>query len=411
VLELRLAWRNVWRNPRRTGITLAATVFAVLLVVTFVAMAAGSHEKMIEDSVRLHSGHLALSAPGYLENRTLDYYVDLGPELVELVEETEGIRGWAPRVLSFALLSKDAATQGVALLGVDPERESTVTTLLQRVEKGRFVAGSLAREIVLGRRLARNLDAEIGDEVLLYSAAYSLETAYELFTIVGIANLMEPSLDRSTALISLADAQDFFVYGDRVSEVAILAADADAAGPVAARLLSILAGRAGAPSVHPWNELMPELEQFVILDDAGMYLLLVVLVVVVGFGILNTLLMSVLERSRELGVVLALGLRPGAVFRVVYWESMMIAAVGLLLGLALAIPLVLYFEAHPIPLTGEAAAGAMDMFGMEPVITWKLKPRNPIGSVVTILGVAALAALYPAFKASRSRPVDALRSL
>jgi ABC-type lipoprotein release transport system permease subunit len=136
-----------------------------------------------------------------------------------------------------------------------------------------------------------------------------------------------------------------------------------------------------------------------------------VLVVVVAFGILNTLLMSVLERSRELGVVLALGLRPGAVFRVVYWESMMIAGVGLLIGLALAIPLVLYFEAHPIPLTAEAASGATDMFGMEPVITWKLKPRNPIGSVVTILGVAALAALYPAFKASRSRPVDALRSL
>jgi ABC-type lipoprotein release transport system permease subunit len=337
--------------------------------------------------------------------------VELGPELIELVEETEGIRGWAPRVLGFALLSKDTATQGVALLGVDPERESTVTTLAQRVERGRFVAGSLAREIVLGRRLARNLDAEIGDEVLLYSAAYSMETAYELFTIVGVVNLMEPSLDRSTALISLADAQDFFVYGDRVSEVAILAADADAAGPVAARLLPALAGRAGAPTLHPWNELMPELEQFVILDDAGMYLLLVVLVFVVAFGILNTLLMSVLERSRELGVVLALGLRPGAVFRVVYWESMMIAGVGLLIGLALAIPLVLYFEAHPIPLTGEAAAGAMDMFGMEPVITWKLKPRNPIGSVVTILGVAALAALYPAFKASRSRPVDALRSL
>jgi ABC-type lipoprotein release transport system permease subunit len=254
---------------------------------------------------------------------------------------------------------------------------------------------------VLGRRLARNLDAEIGDEVLLYSAAYSMETAYELFTIVGVVNLMEPSLDRSTALISLADAQDFFVYGDRVSEVAILAADADAAGPVAARLLPALAGQTGTPTLHPWNELMPELEQFVILDDAGMYLLLVVLVVVVAFGILNTLLMSVLERSRELGVVLALGLRP----------SVMIAGVGLLIGLALAIPLVLYFEAHPIPLTGEAAAGAMDMFGMEPVITWKLKPRNPIGSVVTILGVAALAALYPAFKASRSRPVDALRSL
>lgn len=411
MLELRLAWRNVWRNPRRTAMTLAATVFAVVLVVTFVAMAAGSHEKMIEDSVRVHSGHLALSAPGYLENRTLDYYVELDTELVRLLEGTQGVRGWAPRVLGFALLSRDSATQGVALLGVDPEREPSVTTLADRIERGRFVSRAAAREIVLGRRLARNLGARLGDRVLLYSAAYSMETAYELFRVVGIANLLDPTLDRSAALISLADAQTFFVYGNRVSEVAVLAEDVEATAPLAASLRQALARRSPAAVVHTWNELMPELEQFVVLDDAGMFLLLVVLVIVVAFGILNTLLMSVLERTRELGVMLALGLPPGAVFRVVYWESTMIAGVGLLVGLALAIPLVLYFEAHPIPLGGEAAAGAMDLFGMEPVITWKLKPLNPIGSIVTILGVASLAALYPAFKASRARPVDALRSL
>ena len=163
--------------------------------------------------------------------------------------------------------------------------------------------------------------------------------------------------------------------------------------------------------MHTWDELMPELEQFVVLDDAGMYIMLVILIVVVGFGILNTILMAILERVRELGMMMALGLRPAAVFRVVYWESIFVAGVGLVIGLALVIPTVAYFVANPIPLTGDAMSGMTELVGMEPVITFELELLNPIGSALTILVVGIIAAFYPALKASRGRPVDALRSL
>jgi ABC-type lipoprotein release transport system permease subunit len=325
-----------------------------------------------------------------------------------LLLATPGVEGFAPRVVSFGLLSKDSSTRGVAVLGVDPAREPSVSTLFERVRRGAPLAGR-PRDILLGERLARFLDAELGDELLLYSMAYSLETAYELFTVVGITKLPEPGMDRTLAVMSLSDAQEFFVYGDRVSEVAVLAESADAAEPIADALKTGLAG--GEPTdVHLWSESMPELEQLIFLDDAGMYILLLILVVVVGFGILNTLLMAVLERKREFGVLLALGLRPRAVFRIVYLESLLLASIGLAVGLALGIPLILYFQAHPVALSDEMAK-ATEMFGMEPVMTWKLKPMNPIGSVFTILGVAVVAALYPASKASRGRPVDVLRSL
>lgn len=409
-LEFRLAWRNVWRNPRRTGLTVGATVFAVYLVAVFVAMAAGLHEKMIEDSVRVHSGHVSLAGRGYFEEETLEYWVRFDAELAQLLRESPGVRAYAPRVLAFGLLSKDSATQGVAVLGVRPELERTVSSLEGRVTRGAFV-GARPRDIVLGERLARNLSAEVGDELLLYSVAYSLETAYELFRVAGVISLPEPGLDRALAVISLSDAQEFFVYGDRVSEVAILADHADAAPAVVSALLERLATRDGDPvEVRLWSERMPELVQLIFLDDAGLYIMLAILVIVVGFGILNTILMAVLERARELGVLLALGLRPAALFRVIYYESMLLAAVGLGIGLALALPSIVYLEGHPIPLSGEAA-GAMELFGVEPVFTFLLKPLNPIGSTLTILGVAALAALYPALKASRARPVDALRSL
>jgi len=406
-LARRLAWRNVWRNRRRTGLCVAATVFAVFLVVLSVAMAAGTHEKMIEDGVGLQSGHVTVTGRGYLEDRTLERFVPLGDDLVERLEAEPGVLGWAPRLTSFALLSLGTASRGAAVLGVDPEREGTVTTLPGRVRQGRFLAPGGGREIVLGERLAESLGAGLGDEVLVYGVAYSLETAYELFTVVGLAKLPDAELERSLSLIPLAAAQEFFVYDGRVSEVAVRLASADDAERVRAGLAAALP----ALEVHTWNELLPDLEQFVLLDDAGMYLTLVILVVVVAFGILNTILMAILERTRELGMMMALGLRPAAVFRLVYWESVFIAGIGLVVGLVLALPAVVYLAAHPIPLTGEQMSAMTEMIGFEPVVSFKLKPLNPIGSAVTILAVGALAALYPAWKASRGRPVDALRSL
>jgi ABC-type lipoprotein release transport system permease subunit len=411
-LELRLAWRNVWRNPRRTWLTIAATVFAVFLVVFFVAMGAGLHEKMIEDSVRVHSGHLTVTGRGYLEHKTLEYGLVWDDSLLAVLEGEPAVQGIAPRVTGFGLLSKTAKAQGVMVMGVDPDREGTVSTLPERVREGRFLTGETSREIVLGSRLAENLGAVPGDELLLYSVAYSLEMAYELFTVVGIMRLPEPSLDRRFAVVDLADAQEFFVYGDLVTEVALLTSSAEAAAPLAERLRRELPDPPERPlAVHTWDEVLPELEQLILLDDAQMYITLAILMMVVAFGILNTILMAVLERTRELGVLLALGFRPAAIFRLIYFESLMLAGVGLVIGLALAIPTVFWFEANPIWLESESMTVMIETFGMEPVMMWKFKITNPIGSAATILGIAGLAALYPAWKASRARPVDALRAV
>jgi ABC-type antimicrobial peptide transport system permease subunit len=155
---------------------------------------------------------------------------------------------------------------------------------------------------------------------------------------------------------------------------------------------------------------MPELQQMILLDDAQNSLFVAILVVVVGFGILNTILMSVLERQRELGVMLALGLPPRALFRLVYFESLLLSGVGLVAGLALSLPAAAWMQQHPVPITG--AAGEMsEMFGFEPLVTWKLTAWNPLVSSAVMLVVALLAALYPAAKAARARPVDALRTV
>jgi putative ABC transport system permease protein len=418
-LETRLAWRNVWRNPRRTALSVAATVFAVFLVVMMVGMAGGMHEQMIEDAVRLASGHVAISGEGYRKSGTLDDFVPWDGRVQALVEDTEGVRGWAPRISSFALISFGERSHGGMVVGVDPTREASVSTFMQKVDQGRFVAksGQAGRgELVLGRKLAEKLGVELGDEVLLYGVAYSLETAYELFTLVGTLALPEPRLERNLAIVHIDDASEFYVYQDRISEVAILARDADHSAVVRAALLAKLdAGLAGSLGrrleVQSFDQMMPQLMQFILLDDAGMYIMLLILIVVVGFGILNTILMAILERTRELGVVLALGLKPAALFRMVYLESMMLAGVGLGIGLALSVPLLAWLHGIVIPIPGANMTAMTEWVGMEPSFTFRLTLLNPLGSTLTIIGVAALAALYPALKASRAHPVDALRSL
>ena len=406
----RLAWRNIGRNKRRTALTTAAAVFAVVLIVQMIALTTGVHEKMIEDNVRMHAGHLQLTGAGYLENRTLERFLRWTPELAAAIESAPGIAAAAPRLNGFALLSNGQTSHGVALIGVDPARERAVSTLPGRTVRGAFLDGG-AREIVLGAGLAEALAVDVGGEVLVYAVAYTLENAYELFRVRGVLRVPEPRLDRSLALISLADAQLLFAYDDRVSEVAMLTGDPARLEQTRRALAARVAPHSReALDVNGWPVVMPELAQMILIDDAQNYSMLGILIVVVGFGMLNTLLMSVLERQRELGVMLALGLAPRAIFGLVYLESLLLSALGLALGLALALPAAVFMQQHPIPLSG-AAAEMSQMFGVTPVITWKLTAWNPLIALTIMAVVAALAALYPAAKAASARPVDALRSL
>ena len=270
------------------------------------------------------------------------------------------------------------------------------------------LAGLLAQEAL--QQVAR-LRVGLGDEVLVYTVAYTLENAYELFSVRGLIRAPDPSLERSLALISLADAQALFAYDGKVSEVALLARDSARVAETRAALAAALAQVDAEPlDVNPWWVVMPELEQMLVIDNAQNYSMLGILVLVVAFGLLNTILMSVLERQRELGVMLALGLSPRAIFRLVYVESLLISGVGLALGLALALPAAAYMEGHPIPITGEVQEMS-EQFGFEPVIAWKLSAWNPLIAAGLMTAIALLAALYPAVKAASARPVDALRSL
>jgi putative ABC transport system permease protein len=415
MMLLRLAWRNLGRNKRRSALTIAAAVFATLLSLLNLAISAGSQKRWIANAVELYPGHFEVSARGYRDSRALDDALALSAEQRAALDALPDAAGWAPRLESFGLISADsehATGRGVQLFGIDAARERGLSRLVHALAEGgaapvRATAGG-ARQIALGDLLARNLGASLGDEVIVVSADAFGSQAADRFRVVGTFHVGADELDGYGALVDLGELQDFLAVGEGLSHAAVFARDTRALPAISARLEAVFP--ADRYEVVSWPELVPDLVQFIQMGDVGDWFQNGLLLIVVAFGLLNTVLMSVFERVREFGVLRALGMRPRMVFGLVLLESLLLALLGIALGFAIGIPLVIWLSGHPIPLTGAEMRSAIEVFGIEPVIQFALSRSSLVALPLVLLGVGAIAAVLPAIRASRGRPVDALRA-
>ncbi|HTO09525.1 MAG TPA: FtsX-like permease family protein [Myxococcota bacterium] len=405
---LRIAWRNLFRNRRRTALTVAAAAFATLLCLANLAVSAGSQKRWVANAVGLYPGHFQVSLRGYRDSRSLDDALVLAPEQVQALDGLPDA-GWAPRLEAFGLISADsehATGRGVALFGLDVAREARLSRLLGSVRDGAPPRG--AREIALGDLLARNLGVAVGATVIVVSAdAYGSQAA-DRFRVTGTFHVGSDDLDGYGAIAGLADLQDFLQAGASLSHVAVFARDTKDLPRIGARLAG--AFPADRYEVLDWQALVPELVQFIRMGDVGDWFQNALLLIVVAFGLLNTVLMSVFERVREFGVLRALGLRPRAVFGLVVLESLLLSLVGIAAGFGLGIPGVLYMENHPISVERPDMVESFKVFGIEPVISFGFARSELVALPLVLLGIGVLAAVIPAARAARGRPVDALRA-
>ncbi|HXZ86162.1 MAG TPA: ABC transporter permease, partial [Myxococcota bacterium] len=290
MLLLRLAWRNLGRSRRRTALTLAAAVFATLLMILNLAVSAGSQKRWIANAVELYPGHFEVSARGYRDTRSLDDVLVLTPDQRAALDRLPAVAGWAPRLETFGLVSADreqATGRGVQLIGIDAARERRLSRLLGALRSGTPPAsrGSDAelRQIALGDVLARNLGAALGDAVIVVSAdAFGSQTA-DRFRLVGTFHVGADELDGFGALVDLGELQDFLGVGAGLSHVAVFASDLGALPAIQARLLA--AFPADRFEVLSWPELVPDLVQFIRLGDVGDWLQNGLLLIVVAFGL------------------------------------------------------------------------------------------------------------------------------
>ncbi len=404
-----LAWRNVWRNKRRTILTFLTIVIGLAMILVMNSIAKGGHDQMIEDAVGINTGHLQIHERGYWNNQTIDYAFRITPALEKALQSDERIEGHCTRVLAGGLLSFRENTAGAFIQGIDPDREPTVTDLHTRIlPGGRYLSSSDRTNIIIGEVLAKNIDAEVGSTIAMLSQGFDGSIAAEKLTIVGIFRTGNPEYDRTLLLMPLEQAKQTFTMMNFVHAITVRLTDPDYTDGVKHRLQA--ADRENMLEVMGWDELMPELVQFIVMDDAGAYIFDLILFMVVAFGILNTIQMSVFERTREFGVMLAIGTRPDQVVKMVLMESFFISLLGILLGVGLGYTISYYFKINPLDYS--AYAKEIAVWG----VSTTLYPADTtllnisMTSLVTFI-LALLFSLFPARRASKLNPIEAIRKL
>lgn len=403
-LILNMAWRNIWRNKRRTLITMSSVVLAVIVSVVMRSMQRGTYDKMIHDVVGTYTGHVQIHARGYWDDKTLDNTFAVSDSLLDVLKDTHGVTNVVPRLESFALAAGADRSRGALIVGIDPEHENRLTGLKDRVTDGQYLT-STADGALVASGLASYLHLTVGDTLVLLGQGYHGVNAAGACTIRGLVTFASPEINKRFVYLNLARTQELFGTGPRLTSAALSVPRQRQADIVAATLRNELG--TGIYEVMSWRELLPELMQQIKGDNAGGLIMLGILYLIVAFGIFGTILMMTSERQREFGVVNALGLGRDKLASMVFVETIMLAMLSALTGLVLALPIVWHFHSNPIRLTGEAAKGMIN-FGVEPVLPFALDPKLFLAQAGIVFIMTFVASLYPLLVLGKLNPIRAM---
>jgi putative ABC transport system permease protein len=414
---LQLAWRNLWRNYRRTFITMAAIAVGYAMLMFVACLMAGLRWQMVENGTRLLLSQIQVHDPAYYPNRSIQD--TLGGKnctevstLLSAITADPRVQAAAPRVYGYGMVSAADRSYGVELLGIDPDREPKVTALQNQMLKGSYLTERLPKTVAIGDKLASTIHVQVGGEVILLAQAVDGSMGNDLYMVGGIFRTGLDEMDRSLIVMPISSLQDLLqLRPGRIHEVGIKLYDIDGANVVAADL-AISLGRLLPVRVMPWGVLAPELADYVQFNRGVTNVLFFIFFVLAIIGIMNTMLMAVFERTREFGMLMALGMRPAQVIALVVSEAAGLACVSLVLGGAIGAPLLWYLQAHGLDLGGRTG-GVVTIAGVVVGHLWYGRQDFPAYTQAAIgLGLTALlSALYPAWRAAHLRPTEALRKV
>jgi ABC-type lipoprotein release transport system permease subunit len=407
-ITLRLAWRNLWRHSRRTWLTIGAMVFSNGLLVFMISIQFGMYDLMIDNTLKSFTGHVQVQAPGYKDEQKIRQVVPAADEIAAMLRTELGLDTIAVRSSAFALLSSEDRSYGVQLFGVDPEYEPAVSSIPGLVADGRYPAGRDAQEIVIGDVLARNLRVGVGDEVTLLGSGRDGSFAAAVANVVGIFNSGVAEIDRNVAELPIDFFNDVFYMEDAAHSIVVLTPALSAVEAYAQQIEDLLPDSDGLV-IHSWEALQPGLKQAIQADISSAFFMYGVLIILVAFSVMNTQLMSVLERTHEFGVVMSLGLTPGRLGRLVVLETALMGLAGLLLGALVGGLITLWFNRNGFSYPG------MDQMAATFNLPARFYPEVTfnglfLGPAVVFLG-SILAALYPALRLHWLRPVEAMQAV
>jgi ABC-type lipoprotein release transport system permease subunit len=399
-----LAWRNLWRNKRRTLIASASVFFAVFFALAMRSMQEGSYDYMVDASVSMYTGYIQVHAKEYWDKRSIDKSMELSTTKIEQIDSIKHITLITPRLESFSLISYGNATKVASVVGIDPEKENLMTDLKSKLISGKYLTEN-SKGVMIAEGLAKLLKVEIGDSIVIYGQGYHGVTAAAQVQVDGIVKFTLPALNKSMVYLSLGYSQWLYAAPNRITSLSLMIDEAGELNEVHSEVNNLFDEKY---EVMTWPELMPELVQSIEVDNAGGIIMLGILYVIIGFGIFGTVMMMTAERTKEFGILISVGMKRWRLSFVSFLESLFLSFIGVLAGIIASIPILYYLNQNPIPLTGETAE-LMLKFGLDPILPFRFAANIFIDQFLTVIVIAMISALYPLSYIRKLDPVKAIK--
>ncbi|NOY86119.1 MAG: ABC transporter permease [Deltaproteobacteria bacterium] len=402
-----LATRNLRRYLRRTLITTVGIALGTALSLFSMGLGDGGHNQMIENGVRIGQGHLTVQPKGYLQSPSPSLFIRNPGPILSVLRSSQGVRGIFPRIRGEGILATAAGSEGIRFQGIDPAMKADGGIFRRSMKEGSFLDGTGQRNLVIGEKLAKRLNLKVGKKAVLTTQDSRGEITSVLLRVKGIFQTGSSSIDGAICLLPLGILQDTMGMGKGVTSLAIYLFNPYQQDTVLRELNRMLPD--GPDVILPWQKLQPQMRDFVMIDNVFGYLTYGIVLFIVSIGVLNTVLMSVMERKGEIGILAALGMRSGAILRMILLETAFLSMIGIGAGLVLGLGVNWYFSVHGLDLRSFSSQ-SWNLAGtvVDPIMYSQLRPHRVIQLCLAVLVLTLTMGIYPAWKASRIEPVEAM---
>ncbi len=405
-MNIQIAWRNIWRNKKRTAITISSVTLAVVLAIFMRSFQEGTYDIMVETAVGKFSGYVQVHQVDYWDDKTIDNGIVVNGQLIKKIESVKNVEGTNLRIESFSLASYKKNTKGTMIMGIEPQKEDEMLSLKSKMIKGEYFTAN-DHSIILGSELAKYLDIDVGDTLVLMGQGHWGQSAINAYPVKGIIKMPSPIIDKQIVFMPLLLAENYFSFENGVTSIVVKFDDPSQTHEITQAINATI--DTTQFKAMAWQQMSPEIVQQIEGDKAGGILMIAILYMIIAFGVFGTVLMMAEERKREFAVMISIGMQKTKLMVISFYEAMLMNLIGVAFGIILTIPIVYYYNVNPIELTGEMAE-SMVQFGIEPVLPTLLSFNIFLNNTLVIIIITGIAAIYPLLSILKMNVIKSLRN-
>ena len=403
----KIAWRNIYRNRKRSLITITSIFAALFLIILMRALQFGFYDNIIKTVVESYAGYVEIHADGYWDNQSLDNSMEVDQKLINDINSVEGVENIVQRLQTFSLISMGEKTKGGVINGVDISDEQKITDWNKKMVSGSFDLGE--NEIIVGKGIAEYFDIRENDTLILYGQGYRGMMAAGKYPVKGVIDLKNPDLNKLGIFMTIESARNY-VSSEEISTHIIIDKEQYYDEEKIVKDLSQILSK--DYEIMTWKQTLPEIEQTITADSAGGLIMAFILYIIVVFGMFGTVLMMTEERKYEFGVLISIGMSRIRLFGIILMETIILSMIGVLLAIILTYPISYYFNLNPIDmaaLMGEGADQMMEDLGFSPLAPMSISWDIPLSHALVIFIFSLLISIYPAIKILNLNPVKSMK--